>query len=414
MKVLVLGGGIVGVTTAYMLAEDGHEVTVIEREAAVARGTSYANAGLMAPGHAYAWSSPQAPGIMFKSLYRGDQAIRFKPKLDPRLWAWTWLFLRQCNAEAARVNSLRKHRLCVFSQEVFRALKATTPLAFDGREGGLLYLYRSQESFERGAANTQLLTDDGQALEIIDRERAAEIDPALTPVKERIAGAIYAPTDESGDARLFTEALAERAAARGVTLATGTTVQRIEAAGDRIAGVETDKGRHEADAYVLALGCWSPALAKPLGLKLPIYPIKGYSVTLPSGGNRRRPSIGGVDEDNLLAYAPLGDRLRVTAIAEFAGFDSSHKPADFAGMLKALRSLFPEGGDWDRPTYWAGLRPMTPAGTPILGRGRQANLFLNCGHGHMGWTMACGTARITADLVAGRTPEVDLEGLTFN
>lgn len=414
MRVLVLGGGIVGVTTAYLLAEDGHEVTLLERQAAVARETSFANAGLMAPGHAYAWSSPRAPMILLKSLFRDDQALRYRLKLDPRLWAWSWLFLRQCNAERARINTLRKHKLCVFSQEVFRSIKADKTLAFDGRDGGLLYLYRSQESFERGAANTQILSDDGQDLQVVDRERAAEIDPALTPVKDQIAGAIYGPTDESGDARLFTEALAEKAATLGVIFHFGTSIERIEIEGDHVVGVATDSGRYEADAYVLALGCYSPDLAKPLGLKLPIYPVKGYSVTLPSGGNRRRPTIGGVDEDNLLAYAPLGDRLRITAIADFAGFDTSHKPSDFRSMLKAARTLFPDGGDWEQPTYWAGLRPMTPEGTPILGRAKQANLFLNCGHGHMGWTMACGTARITADLIAGRPPQTTLEGLTLH
>ena len=414
MRVVVMGGGIVGVTTAHCLAADGHEVTVLERRDAVAQETSFANAGLMAPGHAYAWSSPRAPMTMLRSLYRDDQALRFKLRPDPRLWAWTWLFLRQCNAKSARINTLRKHRLCVYSQQVFKALTAETPLAFDGSEQGLLYLYRSQESFERGAANIGILVEDGQELEVVDRQRAAEIDPALEPVKEQIAGAVFAPTDGSGDARLFSEALAERLQSEGVRFAFGTSIERIEAEGDRVTGVVTDKGRFEAEAYVLALGCFSPALAKPLGLDLPIYPVKGYSVTLPSGGNRRRPTVGGVDEDNLIAYAPLGDRLRITATAEFSGFDTSHTPADFRVMLKAARALFPDGGDWDQPTYWAGLRPMTPEGTPFLGPARQKNLFLNCGHGHMGWTMACGTARITADLIAGRPAEIDLAGLTLH
>ncbi len=408
-----MGGGIIGVTTAYYLAREGHEVALIERHEAAAEETSFANAGLVAPGHAYAWSSPRAPMMLLRSLYRDDQALRFRLRPDPRLWAWSYLFLRQCNSASARRNTLRKHRLCVYSQAAFKSLVAEEALDYDGRDGGLLYLYRSQESFERGAANTDILACDGQALEVVDRERAAEIDPALAPVKQKIAGAIYCPSDESGDARLFTRALAERCAALGVRFHYGTEIRDFATEGTRVTGVVTDRGLQEAEAYVLALGCQSPILARRLGIKLPIYPVKGYSVTLPIGGRNNPPSIGGVDEDNLIAYCPMGERLRITAVAEFAGYDTSHSPADFAGMLASARDLFPDGGDWDRPQYWAGLRPMTPEGTPIFGRGRLDNLFVNAGHGHMGWTMACGSGRILADLIAGRSPEIGLDGMTL-
>ncbi len=413
MRILILGGGIIGVTSAYYLAREGHEVALIERHQAAAEETSFANAGLVAPGHAYAWSSPRAPMILLKSLFRDDQALRFRLRPDPHLWAWSYLFLRQCNSASARRNTLRKHRLCVYSQAALRALAAEEDLDYDGRDGGLLYLYRSQESFDRGAVNCGILAEGGQALEVVDRERAAEIDPALAPVKEKIAGAIYCPSDESGDARLFTRALAERCSALGVRFHYGTTIRDIETDGTRVVGVRSDAGRHEAEAYVLALGCQSPVLARRIGLKLPIYPVKGYSVTLPIGGRNNPPSIGGVDEDNLIAYCPMGERLRITATAEFAGYDTSHSPADFTGMLATARDLFPNGGDWDRPQYWAGLRPMTPEGTPIFGRARLDNLFLNTGHGHMGWTMACGSGRILADLIAGRSPEIDLAGMTL-
>ncbi len=413
MQVLVLGAGVIGVTAAHYLAKDGHEVSVIERHDGAADETSFANAGLIAPGHAYAWSSPRAPKILLKSLFRDDQALRFRLRPDPRLWAWSYLFLRQCNSACARINTLRKHRLCLYSQQALEALSAAEALDYDGRDGGLLYLYRSPESFERGAANSEILAEDGQELEVVDRERAAEIDPALAPVKDKIAGAIYCPGDGSGDARKFTRALAARGAAMGVRFDYGTSIEGIETEGDRVTGVATDKGRREADAYVLALGCQSARVARPLGIKLPIYPIKGYSVTLPIGGRNNPPSIGGVDEDNLVAYCPMGERLRITATAEFAGYDTSHRPDDFKTMLAAARDLFPDGGDYGRPAYWAGLRPMTPEGTPIFGRGRLRNLFVNAGHGHMGWTMACGAGRITADLIAGRAPEIDLEGMTL-
>ena len=413
MKVLVLGAGLMGVTTAYRLLKDGHEVTVIERNASAAEETSANNAGLIAPGHAYAWASPKAPMMLLKSLWRNDQALRFKPSADPRLWHWSWLFLRQCTDERARINSLRKHRLCLYSQAALNHMARETGVDYDAVKGGLLYLYRSPQSYEKGAAHTALLKDDGQDLRAIDRDEAARIDPALAPVKEKFAGAIYCPTDASGDSRKFTLGVAERCIEMGARFLYKTALTGFETAGDKVAGVATDKGRETADAYVLALGSESPILARPLGIRLPVYPIKGYSVTLPIAGRNNPPNIGGVDEDNLVAYVRMGDRLRVTATAEFAGYDLSHKPADFTGMLNTMRDIFPEGGDYGRPIYKACLRPMTPEGTPRFGLGAQRNLYYNVGHGHMGWTMACGAARITADLVAGRKPEIDLDGMTL-
>jgi D-amino-acid dehydrogenase len=259
----------------------------------------------------------------------------------------------------------------------------------------------------------QILRDAGQQLEVVDRERAAAIDPALAASKEKIAGAIYSPGDESGDACKFTRALAELCIERGATFHYGTTVRALAAAGDRIERVVSDRGELSADLYLLACGSYSPLLARTVGEEVPVYPIKGYSLTVPVDGANNPPTIGGVDEDNLCAYVRLGDRVRSTAVAEFAGYDTSHRPEDFQSMLRALADLFPSGADYGRPQYWACLRPMTPEGTPILGRGRYVNLHYNTGHGHMGWTMACGTARICADLIAGRQPEIPLEGLTL-
>ena len=411
MHVLVMGAGVVGVATAYQLLEDGHEVTVLDRQPEAANETSFANAGLIAPGHALAWASPRAPKIMLKSLFRGDQPIRFHLRADPALWRWSLKFLGQCTSERARVNTLRKNRLCRYSQGVLQQVAAATGVDYDGASGGLLYLYRSQQSFDQGVANLRILADDGQAQEIIDRDRAAAIDPALEPSKDQIAGGIYCPTDESGDARKFTQALAAVCQERGATFCYDTTIERIATAGDRVEAVITDRGEQRADAYVLALGSYSPFLARDLGETASVYPIKGYSVTIPVGGANNPPTLGGIDEDNLFAYVRLGDRVRLTAVAEFAGYDTSHRPADFQTMLRAARQLFPNAGDYDRPLYWAGLRPMTPEGTPILGRGRHKNLLYNTGHGHMGWTMSNGTARITADLIAGRRPELPLDGM---
>lgn len=411
MKIIVMGGGVVGVTTAYCLLKDGHEVTVVERHDGAADETSFANAGLVAPGHAYTWASPKAPGILLKSLWRNDQALRFRLRLDPDLWSWSLKFLGNCRAERVAVNTARKVRLSLYSQEMLHAVVGDTGVAFDSAKGGLLYLYRTPQAFEAGIAKMRILTDNGLPLEVVDRDRAAAIDPALLPTRDRIAGGIYAPSDESGDARLFTRNLADWCAERGVRFLYGTTIRGVETASGEVTGLVTDKGTLTADAYVLALGCQSAALAKPLGLSLPIYPVKGYSVTVPVAGRNNTPRIGGVDEENLVAYAPMGDRLRITATADFAGYDKRHSPADFQTMLAAARDLFPDAADYSRPSYWAGLRPMTPEGTPIFGRARQRNLFLNTGHGHMGWTMSCGSARITADLIAGRTPAIPLDGM---
>ncbi|UCH76196.1 MAG: D-amino acid dehydrogenase [Rhodospirillales bacterium] len=412
MKVLVLGAGVAGVSAAWSLLRDGHQVEVVERQPQAALETSYANAGLIAPGHAFAWASPKAPRTLLRSLWRDDQALRLRLTADPRMWAWALRFLRQCTASRARINTLRKHALCLYSQRLFHELIAETGIDYDGRTGGLVYLYRTPESLARGVANMKILAEHGQQQEVVDPDRLAEIDPALAAARGRIAGAIYCPTDESGDARLFTAGLASLCEARGAVFHFACAVRAIVGAGDRIERVITDRGDMTADLYVLSLGCYSAQQVRPLGVALPIYPVKGYSVTVPLGAAGAAPAIGGVDEDHLVAYCPMGDRLRVTATAEFAGYSTSHRPADFRGMLRAIRELFPQGGDFARPDYWAGLRPMTPEGTPILGFGKHRNLCYNTGHGHMGWTMASGTAAIVADLVAGRSPELALDGMT--
>lgn len=414
MRVAVLGAGVIGVTTAYELAKDGHEVTVIERLPEAAAETSFGNAGLIAPGHAYTWASPKAPKILIKSLFDRSQALIFRPSLDPRLWAWSWQFLQNCTAERARLNTKRKVRLCLYSLGELQRIAAETGIDYHARKGGLLYLYRSPASFERGVANTKILVEEGLALRPISAEDAARIDPALDGVKGKFAGAIHCPSEESGDCRVFTQGLARHAAERhGVRFDYGTEIQGFETAGDRVTAIRTAKGRVEADAAILCLGVFSPSLAKELGVSLPIYPIKGYSATLPIEGRNNPPSLGGVDEDNLVAYARFGDRLRVTATAEFAGFDKSHRPANFTHMMGVIRELFPDGANYTAPSYWAGLRPMTPEGTPIFGRGKFKNMYFNTGHGHIGWTMSAGSARIAADLLAGKAPAIDLAGMAL-
>ena len=414
MRVLVLGGGVIGVTTAYCLARDGHEVTVVERHSAVAAETSHANAGLLAPAHAYAWASPKAPKVLLKSLFMKDQALRLKLRADPRMWRWGMQFLAQCTEERARINTLRKVRLCLYSVERLNEVVAETGVSYDGLEKGNLYLYRSDRSLEKGIAHTAILREQGVEMRVLDRDAIAGIEPAVEPVKDRIAGGLHAPGDQSGDARMFTHNLAVHCAEHlGVRLEYDTRVTALVASGDRIERVTTDRGERVADAFVLAAGHESPFLAGPLGVKLPIYPCKGYSVTVPVGQSNLGPKIGMVDEDHLVAFCPMGSRLRVTSTAEFSGYDRSHSAGDFRAMFDVTKELFPGGGDYSAPEYWAGLRPMTPTTVPIFGFALYRNLMLNVGHGHIGWTMSCGSAKVVADLLAGRDPGIDLDGMLY-
>lgn len=414
MKVIVMGGGVVGVTTAYYLAKAGAEVTLIERQPAAAQETSLANAGLIAPGHSFAWASPRAPGLLIKSLWRKDTAFRMRLKVDPRMWGWGLRFLKQCTAERARANTLRKLSLCFYSQKKLVELRQETGIDYHQYNKGLLYFYRDPKHFEQGVATMTLLKDHGLPVEVIDAARCARIEPALADFEDKLAGAVYCPTDESGDCNVFTERLVEISKELGVSFKFGTTISGLDQAGDRISGVLTDREVVRGDMYVLALGSYSPLVARSVAVKLPIYPVKGYSLTLPISDADAAPTVGGVDEGMLVAYCRMGDQLRLTATADFAGYDTSCKPKDFATMLAVGRELFPRGIDFTRPTYRACLRPMTPDGPPILGKGRHANLFLNTGHGHIGWTMACGSSRILADLILGRKPEIDIEGLTLD
>ena len=411
MRIVVLGGGVVGVTTAYQLQRDGHEVVVVERNPEVASGASFGNAGMIAPGHSFVWSSPRAPIILAKSLMLKDQALRFRLSADPRLYAWTWGFLKECTAAKARRNTLLKHRLAAYSQQVLDGVVADEAIDYDRNTRGILYFYRSQKALDGGVEHMRLLESDGQTIKVLTRDQVVALEPNLAHARDSIAGAILCPTDETGDCAKFTRALAARIVARGGAIMTGATVGGFVTDGDRVTQALTDRGPIAGDAYVLALGAESPILASKLGLRLPIYPIKGYSLTIPIGAAEAPPAIACLDEHNLVAISRFRDRLRVTATAEFAGYDASHKPSDFAFMKRVTQELFPDGAEYDRAEMWAGLRPMTPTNLPLIGRRRMKNLILNCGHGHIGWTMSHGSARITADLIAGRTPAIPMDGL---
>jgi D-amino-acid dehydrogenase len=413
VKTLVLGGGVVGVTTAYFLAKAGHEVTLVDQHDALGLEATGGNAGIIAPGHSFAWASPRAPRMLWQSMRGAETAIRLRLTADPQLYAWGVRFLRECTPARARRNTLIKLRLCQYSQRVLDEVVGAEGIRYHAITRGALYLHRDPAELEAGIKKMALLAEHGQKQEILDAAAVARLEPAFEPVKAKIAGAIRDLGDSSGDSRLFTEELARIARDKhGVTVRLGTRVTALRADGDRIEGVVTSGGVLTADTYVLALGVGAPIVARTAGVRLPIYPAKGYSSTFPLKPDGLAPTISGVDEQWLVGWSRLGDRLRLTSTAEFAGYDWGWTPRDFNNILRLARDLFPAAADYDRGEYRACLRPMTPDGPPIVGLGRHRNLFLNCGHGHMGWTMACGTARIVADLMTGRMPELDLEGLT--
>lgn len=413
MKALVLGGGVVGVTTAYFLAKAGHEVTLLDEKEGVGLEATAGNAGIIAPGHSFAWASPRAPRMLWQSLRGGETAIRLRLGADPRLYAWGLRFLRECTPARARRNTLVKLRLCQYSQGVLNELVKAEGIEYQAIHRGAIYLHRDAAELAAGIKKMALLAEHGQKQEILDATALARLDPVFEPVRTKIAGAIRDLGDSSGDSRLFSEALTRIGCEKhGLILRLGTRVTALRDDGDRIAGVVTTDGVLTADNYVLALGVGAPILARTAGVSLPIYPAKGYSSTFPLKPGGLAPAISGVDERWLVGWSRLGDRLRLTSTAEFAGYDWGWTPRNFSNVLRLARDLFPDAADYDRGEYRACLRPMTPDGPPILGLGRHRNLFLNCGHGHLGWTMACGTARIVTDLMTGRMPELDLEGLT--
>jgi len=415
MRIVIMGAGVMGVTTAYELASDGHEVIVVDRQDKAALETSFSNAGMASPGHAYTWASPRAPKILWQSLFRDDTALKLRLRPDPRMWAWCIRFLKECSAERAAINTAHKVRLCLYSLERFNELARQVPIDYDRTTKGAIYIYRDRDHYERGVGATGVLTDNGVTLRAVSTEEAVVIEPALAPDRANIAGAIYCPIDESGDCHAFTNRLAAHCAEKlGVQFQWSTEIRSIEADGDRVTGVVTDKGRLSADAYVLALGSYSPLLGRPIGVDMPIYPVKGYALTVPIDGHAGAPTLPGVDEKYLIAWSRLGDRMRVTAKADFSGFDRSHSERDFGHMMTTIRRLFPDAGNYDKASRWAGLRPMTPKGTPILGTSPKRNLYLNSGQGHIGWTMSMGSARVVADVVAGRKPAIDLAGLTLD
>jgi len=410
MKITVLGAGVVGTAAAAYLAKDGHEVTVIERHDTAARGTSYCNAGLVSPGDATAWASPAALRTFLRGIFNHDLGIRVKLRADPFFYLWSLRFLRECTTARLRANTLPKLRLALYARDCINALSAEAGISYDQRKKGILYFFRSQESFDQGSVNYRFLGDNGLPIEIVDGKRIAEIEPALAGISDRIAGGVYSPVDQTGDSRQFTEALVAWATEKlGVTFRFGTTIEGLDIDGDRVVAVRTSAGPVTGDAVVLSMGPESGVFGRRHGIDLPVYPVKGYAATIPLDDPAKGPTMGGADEDKLIGYSRLGDRLRISSTAEFTGFDRTHKPSNFASMLRTAHELFPGAFDEKRAEFWAGLRPMMPSSVPVIGRARYRNLYLNTGHGHLGWTTSCGSGK----LIAGREPEFDTQGLIY-
>lgn len=414
MKVLILGSGVIGVTSAYYLARAGHEVTVVDRQPEPALETSFANAGEVSPGYSSPWAGPGVPVKAIKWLLMKHGPLVIRPKLDPVMWVWLLKMLRNCTSERYAVNKSRMIPIAEYSRDCLRDLRRDIGIQYDERSQGTLQLFRYQAQLDGTAEDIAVLKQYGVPFEVLSREGCIAVEPALSGVKEKFVGGLRLPQDETGDCHMFTQALAKHAQAIGVRFLFNTSIDRIVTEGARVSGVATSAGRLQADAYVLALGSWSSRLVAPLGISLPVYPVKGYSITVPIKDASGAPESTVMDESYKVAITRLGDRIRVGGTAEISGFSDKLYDARRATLDHSLTDLFPRGGDLAKATFWSGLRPMTPDGPPVIGPTQYANLHLNTGHGTLGWTMSCGSGRVLADMLSGKKPEIDVSALTVD
>ncbi|WP_242416787.1 D-amino acid dehydrogenase [Sphingomonas panni] len=413
MRIVILGAGVIGVTSAWYLAQAGHEVVVIDRQAGPALETSFANAGEISPGYASPWAAPGIPAKAMKWLFMEHAPLILRPQFDMAMLRWLIAMLGNCNARDYAVNKGRMVRLAEYSRDKLIELRAATGITYDERMQGTLQLFREEKQLAGIEKDIAVLKADGVAYEVLDRAGCIAAEPGLAGSNQPLAGGLRLPGDETGDCFKFTNRLAEMAAAAGVEFRMGTTIRRMVRQGDRIVGVDTDHGTVTGDAYLVAMGSFSPKLVAPLGLKLPVYPVKGYSITVPIVDETRAPVSTLLDESYKVAITRLGDRIRVGGMAEISGFNNELPEARRATLEYSLGSLFPGAGDTSRASYWSGLRPMTPDSTPVVGATKFGNLFLNTGHGTLGWTMACGSAAVIADLMSGRRAAIETGDLSI-
>lgn len=411
MRVLVLGAGVIGVTTAYYLAQQGYDVVVVDRQPSVANETSFANAGQISPGYASPWAAPGIPLKALKWMMREHSPFSLRLTADPFQYQWMLQMLRNCTAARYAVNKERMVRMAEYSRDCLDALRADTGIEYEGRQLGTTQLFRTQQQFDAAANDIAVLKRSGVPYQLLEPKDIASVEPALAAVSDTLTGALHLPNDQTGDCNLFTRNLAQMAQALGVEFRFARTVQRINSSGDQITGVLIDGLVETADYYVMAMGSYSRAMLAPLGIDLPVYPLKGYSLTVPIVDAALAPQSTIIDETYKVAITRFDQRIRVGGMAQVSGFDLSLNPQRRETLEYVTGMLYPQGGDLTRAEFWTGLRPATPDGTPIVGPSAYRNLFLNTGHGTLGWTMSCGSASYLADIISKKIPQISSEGL---
>ncbi|WP_107759529.1 D-amino acid dehydrogenase [Dickeya sp. Secpp 1600] len=415
MKVMVLGAGVVGVASAWYLHQQGFEVEVIDRQPGPALEASFANAGGVCPGFAGPWASPGMLLKAFRWLFVPQAPLKWRPALSPAQWRWLWRFARNCRLDAYRANKGRMQRIAHYSQQCLHQLQNELGLDYARSSLGVLQLFGNEQELAMAHHASQVLTQFDVNHRLVDRQEVTRIEPALLQASVPLTGGLYLPDDEAGDCALFTRQLAEVLQQRGVRFHFNTPIERLRTNDDRrrVTGVETGAGTLAADAVVVALGCASVPLLHQVGIRLPIYPVKGYSVTLPIVDDTAAPRVCVMYEHHKVMIARLGNQLRAAGIAEISDFSTHPDAKKSAFVASVAQRLFPGAGDYQAAQRWCGLRPMTPDGPGYVGATPVAGLFLACGQGSNGWTQAAGVGRIVADVVAGRTPDIDLDGLTL-
>jgi D-amino-acid dehydrogenase len=412
MHVIVVGAGIIGACTAYYLRRSGMEVTVIERRPGVAQETSFANAGVMAPSYVAPWAQPGMPGKVAAYLFKAEAPVVFRPAADLALWNWVRRWLRECRPERFARNKERMQRLAFYSQAQLRSLRTLHTLDYE-QATGYLQLFRTEQEVERSATTRKMLTELGVPHRLLNPDEARAVESALHPVTP-LAGALHLPEDETGNCAFFAHQLKDIAARDGVVFRFGVTAQGFGMALGRIECLRTDVGELRGDAYVVAGGVDSLALLRPLGVRLPLLAVKGYSATAPITALERAPMTSVMDETYKVAITRMGNRLRIAGTAEVGTRGMKLRDNALSTLMKVATDWFPAAAAYRNAQFWVGARPMLPDGPPVLGASHVPNLFVNVGHGSTGWVMACGSGKVLADVVGGRAPEIDLDGLTVD
>lgn len=411
MRVVILGSGVVGVASAWYLAQAGHEVTVIDRQPAAALETSAANAGQISPGYAAPWAAPGVPFKAVKWMFQRHAPLAIRLDGSRFQLQWMWQMLRNCDMRHYQQNKSRMVRIAEYSRDCLKALRQETGIAYEGRQGGTLQLFRTAQQFDSAAKDIAVLKEAGVPYELLEAAQLLQAEPALAATQHKLTGGLRLPNDETGDCQLFTQRLAAMAAAAGVTFRFNTPVDALVQDGNRISGVKCGGEMITADAYVVAFGSFSTALLDDI-VKVPVYPLKGYSLTIPIKDAAAAPVSTVLDETYKVAITRFDDRIRVGGMAEIVGFNTKLLPARRRTLEMVVGDLFPQGGHIEQADFWSGLRPMTPDGTPIVGRTPLKNLFLNTGHGTLGWTMACGSGQLLSDIISGVTPAISADDLS--